>query len=592
MSTFGGIKHWTNATGNSNFGTDANWTPTGAPTAADTAVIDSGVGFSAIAGQSNTVARLVIPAGGSLMVRKSDNGKSLTVLHDFVVEAGGTFSRAGGPGTNGPVVSIGGDIINNGLWNISAVGGAGEGVALTGTNQVVRGIGSLTFQNLRCQAGFTIDGTCVTYLGTYAGQPPTMLNGGCFGRGYPIASTAGQNGSLVPAGVTIVSNGGSQTYTISPDPGYTVADVLVDGISVGAVTSYSFTNATANRTISATFALCIFTITATAGVNGSILPSRVSNVSIGGSQNYTITPDPGYRVADVLVDGTSAGAVTGYNFTNVTADHTISATFAPNVHTIAASVTGNGSIAPSGITTVNHNGNQNYIIMPDAGHYTVDVLVDGTSVGPVTGYAFTNVIADHSIVSVFATQPQVSVAMNAGWNLVSVPSIPVSYSADSLFPAAVPNMIYGYQSGSYATTRVLQNGQGYWAAYTSPGRNTITGTPIASVSVTVPTGNRWVLIGSLTSDIPASSLTSNPPEAIVPGSLWGWSSSTYFAPSTLVPGEGYWVFVKVPCTLTLSSGAVPPAGPTMKSQSKKAQPVATKPRDVQKEKTSPQATND
>jgi len=51
-------------------------------------------------------------------------------------------------------------------------------------------------------------------------------------------------------------------------------------------------------------------------------------VSYGGSKTYTITADPGYHIEDVLVDGASVGAVTSYTFTNVTANHTIAASFA------------------------------------------------------------------------------------------------------------------------------------------------------------------------------------------------------------------------------------------------------------------------
>lgn len=249
----GVTRHWTNATGNSNFGTDSNWVPIGAPTALDTAVIDPAGGFAAVAGQSNTVARLVIPAGGVLVVRKADNGKYLTVLNDFVVEPGGSFTTAGYPGVNGPVLYIGGDIINDGYWNITGVGGANAGIVLTDTNQTIRGSGSLAFQNLRCTAGFTIDGTCVTYVGTYMGLPPTILNNGCFGIGYCIVATAGPNGTVSPSGSSIVSIGESRIYTITPDSAFKILDVLVDGNSVGPVAEYSFTTVAASHTIHATF---------------------------------------------------------------------------------------------------------------------------------------------------------------------------------------------------------------------------------------------------------------------------------------------------------------------------------------------------
>jgi hypothetical protein len=70
-----------------------------------------------------------------------------------------------------------------------------------------------------------------------------------------------------------------------------------------------------------------FTITASAGANGTITPSGAVTVTYGTDQNFTITPNSGCQVSDVLVDGTSVGAVDSYIFTDVIANHTISATF-------------------------------------------------------------------------------------------------------------------------------------------------------------------------------------------------------------------------------------------------------------------------
>lgn len=69
------------------------------------------------------------------------------------------------------------------------------------------------------------------------------------------------------------------------------------------------------------------TIKATAGANGSISPSGWTSVREDWDQTFTITPDKGYAVAKVLVDGKSVGTVTSYTFKNVTKDHTIEAVF-------------------------------------------------------------------------------------------------------------------------------------------------------------------------------------------------------------------------------------------------------------------------
>ena len=70
---------------------------------------------------------------------------------------------------------------------------------------------------------------------------------------YTITATAGEGGSITPTGAVSVKEGASQTFAIAAQEGYAIADVLVDGQSVGAVDSYTFENVTANHTIAALF---------------------------------------------------------------------------------------------------------------------------------------------------------------------------------------------------------------------------------------------------------------------------------------------------------------------------------------------------
>lgn len=71
----------------------------------------------------------------------------------------------------------------------------------------------------------------------------------------------------------------------------------------------------------------VYTITCTAGANGSISPNGTDLVLSGDHQEYQITPDSGYKVQDVIVDGISIGAVYSYTFEQVWENHTIQATF-------------------------------------------------------------------------------------------------------------------------------------------------------------------------------------------------------------------------------------------------------------------------
>ncbi|HEX7880795.1 MAG TPA: hypothetical protein VF720_15385, partial [Candidatus Eisenbacteria bacterium] len=217
---------------------------------------------------------------------------------------------------------------------------------------------------------------------------------------WTLTSSAGPGGSITPT--VVVDCGSSYTFTITPDPCYAVADVLVDGVSVGAVTSYEFTNVQDDHTISATFALTTYTITATAGPGGSISPSGNVNVNCGDDQGFTITPDPCYEVVDVIVDGVSQGSLIFHQFNDVQANHTISATFALSTYTITATAGPGGSIVPSGAVPVTCGDDQTFTITPDACHTILDVQVDGSSVGPVANYTFNDVTSDHIIDATFA----------------------------------------------------------------------------------------------------------------------------------------------------------------------------------------------
>ena len=74
-----------------------------------------------------------------------------------------------------------------------------------------------------------------------------------------ITATAGPNGSISPSGAVVVPAGEAQTFTITPDTGYDIQDVLVDGVSVGARTSVTFMSAIQDHTIMASFVRNNFT---------------------------------------------------------------------------------------------------------------------------------------------------------------------------------------------------------------------------------------------------------------------------------------------------------------------------------------------
>jgi hypothetical protein len=226
---------------------------------------------------------------------------------------------------------------------------------------------------------------------------------------YTLNSAAGGNGSISPSGTVIVNRGTKQTYAIIPSSGYQVSDVVVDGVSVGALSSYTFNYVTANHTISATFkTLKTYTITSSANTGGTIDPSGTTVVNEGAALTYNITASSGYTIDHVLVDNNPVGAVTTYTFSNVSTGHVIQAVFVP-VYQIFAFVpdVDEGTITPPDETMVKQGSNQSYTITPSSGYAIEQVYADGEPVGAVSTYTFTNVTMDHNIFATFLPQYQI-----------------------------------------------------------------------------------------------------------------------------------------------------------------------------------------
>jgi uncharacterized repeat protein (TIGR02543 family) len=212
----------------------------------------------------------------------------------------------------------------------------------------------------------------------------------------------------------------------------------------------------------------VYTITASAGSNGSISPSGSVSVNSGASQSFTISPSTGYHVDSVLVDGVNQGSVTGYTFSAVTAGHTIRAVFRVNQYQIVAAAGSNGSLSPLGTATVNYGGNQTYAFTPSTGYHVDSVIVDGVNQTSASSYAFTNVIASHTIRVTFLINTY-TITATAGANGLINPSgtVAVNYGGSQTFDF-IPSTGYHVDSilvdgvnqplaASYAFTNVTAN---------------------------------------------------------------------------------------------------------------------------------------
>ncbi len=181
---------------------------------------------------------------------------------------------------------------------------------------------------------------------------PAELDFGSVQTGYTrpaaqtvtITNTGNQSVTItLPAlnGYTITAGDGwsNGTITLAPNAAATCTVQPNAGLAVGSYSGTLTINGSngAETTVNLTFTVqsggsgtTRYTITASAGEGGAISPSGGVRVIRGGGQAFAITPDGGYEIADVLVDGESIGAVNSYTFENVRANHTIEAVFAPD----------------------------------------------------------------------------------------------------------------------------------------------------------------------------------------------------------------------------------------------------------------------
>ncbi|MEP7155921.1 MAG: hypothetical protein ABI905_09110 [Betaproteobacteria bacterium] len=213
--------------------------------------------------------------------------------------------------------------------------------------------GTATTFTVTPSVGFAanVTGTCG---GSLAGTVYTtnVINGPCtvianfVAANFTVTPSAGANGAISPSTPQSVPQGSTKAFTISPNANYTPS---VGGTCGGTLSGPTYTTnvITASCTVSATFVRNSYTVTPSAGLNGTISPSTAQTVLNGNTKTFTVTPSAGFTA---LVGGTCGGTLTGTSLvTNaITGNCSVIVSFASStpkyVSTTGNDTTGNGSI--------------------------------------------------------------------------------------------------------------------------------------------------------------------------------------------------------------------------------------------------------
>ena len=315
---------------------------------------------------------------------------------------------------------------------------------------------------------------------------------------YTISTSAGTGGAISPSGMINVTENNSQAFTVTPDANYHIVGVFVDGVSVGAVTNYTFSTVTANHTISATFALDTHMLNITA-VNGLVArdPDQVS-YDYGSVVELTAIADAGYTFSGW--SGDLSGSV---NPTSVTLDSekSVTANFLANsvlpmTHTITASAGAGGTVDPSGAVSVADGSSQIFTFTPDSGFEVSEISIDSATTTATSTYTFANVTSDHAV-SVLFTEVATSTATTTSPAENPAPSAGGSNSPSggsgggpSLLPAnSAPTLSPADQARLLALLESFKQGQNPSPAGRVLGVSTVATETNAAANLTAPTSS-------------------------------------------------------------------------------------------------------
>jgi uncharacterized repeat protein (TIGR01451 family) len=255
---------------------------------------------------------------------------------------------------------------------------------------------------------------------------------------YTVSTlVAAGKGAFSPSSAT-VKHGETASFTVTPDAGYRLDSISGCGVAASAGGAYTTAAVTADCTVSASFSQLEYTVsTQVAAGQGAFSPGSAT-VKHGDTATFSVTPGTGYHLVSVTGCGVSATA-SGYTTAAVTADCTVTASFALNEYLVSTQVTaGQGSFSPSS-ATVKHGETASFTVTPAAGYRIGSVSGCGVTAS-ASGYTTAAVTADCTVSASFLQlEYTVSTQVAAGQGAFSPASATVKHGESATFavtPAA------------------------------------------------------------------------------------------------------------------------------------------------------------
>jgi hypothetical protein len=266
---------------------------------------------------------------------------------------------------------------------------------------------------------------------------------------YTITATASENGTVDGAeAITYnVTYGENRTVNFLPDANYHIADVVVDGVSVGAVDYYEFINVMEDHTVNVVFEATMYTLTATSNIAACTITPEVTTVQAGENVEYSLTVANGYHLVNVIANNEEV-TVTNNAFTisDVQSDYTIYANFAQNNVTVTVNQPDHATITP-GTMTYAYGATPTYIIVPEVGYDIVSVtagnaVVNVTYNNGIGTFTLAPVLADITLTATTRIKKfEITVTQGANGTITPGTQTNVEYGTSKTF-TITPNDFY------------------------------------------------------------------------------------------------------------------------------------------------------
>ena len=239
---------------------------------------------------------------------------------------------------------------------------------------------------------------------------------------YTINIIQPENGTISACSNTPINCEGSYTYIFTPNTGYVIKDVIINGTSIGKVDNYTFTNVCSNQSISVAFEKIKLSLNVICGENGTCDKDGITTLDYGANIDINISSNENYTIECIKVNGNNVTTTTTLSLTNIIENTRVEIFFKQIVFLITSECSENGSITNSSL--VNLGDNKVFDISPNEGYKVKDVKIDGVSVGAINYYTFTNVNQNHSIVVEFEKKLfNIKINVNGSGNINSDKSL-------------------------------------------------------------------------------------------------------------------------------------------------------------------------